>query len=61
MTVDPEAAVTALLDAAGVSPSAPELAALIAAYPSLRAAADALHVLAGSLDEEPAVIFRAEP
>jgi hypothetical protein len=61
VTVDADAAVRAFLDAAGVSPSAEELAALVAAYPSLRATADALHALAGTLDDEPAVIFRAEP
>ncbi len=56
-----EAAVRALLDAAGVSPSPEELHALITAYPSVRAAAAGLHALAAELDEEPAVIFRADP
>jgi hypothetical protein len=60
MTVDSETAVRALLDAAGVSPSPEELAALIAAYPSVRERADALHALARQFDEEPAVLFRAD-
>jgi hypothetical protein len=59
MTVDPEAAVLALLEVAGVTPSADELGALIAAFPSVRTAAAGLHALASELDEEPAVVFRA--
>jgi hypothetical protein len=59
MTVDPEASVLALLDIAGVTPSAKELEAIIAGFPSVRAAAAGLHALATELDEEPAVVFRA--
>ena len=51
-----EATVRALLDAAGLPVSDEEFASLVEAYPTMRAAADALYIEEARY-EEPALIF----
>ena len=54
-----ETAVWAMLAAAGLSPSAEEVAQLTAGYPALRAMADALYQVPEARYTDPALRFRA--
>jgi hypothetical protein len=54
-----EVAVRAMLSAAGLSPPPEEVAQLVAGYPALRAAADALYQVPAARYADPALRFRA--
>ena len=54
-----EVAVRAMLAAAGLSPTAEEVAQLVAGYPALRAAADGLFQVPEARYADPALRFRA--
>lgn len=58
-TVDPATLVTAQLAAAGISPSAEEVATMIAATPGRLAAIEALYAVPGVRYEEPGLVFSA--
>jgi hypothetical protein len=56
-TTTPETTIDALLVAAGLTISAEERAAFIAAYPAHRAALDALYAVPMVKEEEPQLVF----
>ena len=56
-----ETTVQALLQAAGLVPSAEELARLVADYPAHRAALDALYAVPMDKEEEPQTVFSPLP
>ena len=56
---DTETTVRALLAAARLTPSEPEIAAIVAGYPLFRAAVDALHLVPEARYADPALRFRA--
>ena len=58
---DTAATVRALVAAAGLAPSDEEMAALIAAYPDLRARMDAMHALVEARYESPSLVFDPNP
>jgi hypothetical protein len=58
---DPALLVPALLAAAGISPSAEEVAVLIAEFPERATAIDALYAVPEARYEEPGLVFRAVP
>ncbi|TKV61966.1 hypothetical protein FDO65_10700 [Nakamurella flava] len=57
--VDPAALVAAQLAAAGITPSAAEVATMVAATPARLAAIDALYAVPGARYEEPCLVFSA--
>jgi len=59
MDADPAVLVPALLDAAGISPAAEEVAAMIAAFPARAAAIESLYAVPEARYEEPDLVFRA--
>lgn len=59
MSADPQTVVPALLAAAGLSPSAEEVATLVDGYPALLARIDALFAVPGVRYEEPALVYSA--
>jgi hypothetical protein len=59
MSADPTVVVPALLAAAGLSPSAEEVRAMIAEFPGRAAEIEALHAVADARYEEPDLVFRA--
>ncbi|AEA26789.1 hypothetical protein ACFQ34_02410 [Pseudonocardia benzenivorans] len=61
MSADPTVVVPALLTAAGLAPSAEEVAVMIAEYPARAQAIEALWAVEAARYEEPCVVFRAEP
>lgn len=58
-TVDPAALVAAQLAAAGIVPSAEEVAVMVAATPARLAAIDSLYAVPGVRYEEPGLVFSA--
>jgi hypothetical protein len=56
---DPALIVPQLLAAAGISPSAEEVAALVDGYPALRASLDRIQAVEAARYEEPGLIFSA--
>ncbi|MEV4600572.1 hypothetical protein AB0K15_24610 [Amycolatopsis sp. NPDC049253] len=60
MTPDPTTVVPALLAAAGLTPSAEEIALMIAGYPALSESIEKLYAVPEARYEEPGLIFRAE-
>lgn len=61
MDADPTIVVPALLTAAGIRPSATEVAIMIAGYAALAASLDDLYAVPGVRYEEAALFFRAVP
>lgn len=59
MEAAPTTIVPALLAAAGLTPSAEEVALMIAEYPGRAAKLDALHAVPEARYEEPALVFTA--
>jgi hypothetical protein len=58
---DTATTVTSLLAAAGISPDADEVDALIESYPAQRASADLLHTVDGMADVAPVLAFSLVP
>jgi hypothetical protein len=58
---DPALLVPALLTAAGISPSAEEVAFMIAEFAARAAAIEALYAVPEARYEEPGLVFRAVP
>jgi hypothetical protein len=58
---DVESTVRTLLAVAGLTPSEPEIAVLVEAYPSLRAGVEKLHAVAEARYGSPALIFDPTP
>jgi hypothetical protein len=59
--ISDETTVRALLQMAGVSPTEPEVAGMVAGFAGTRALIDSLYTMPGVRYEEPAVIFDARP
>ena len=57
--VDPQILIEAQLAAAGITPSAEEVATMVAATPARLAAIDALYAVPGVRYEEPGLVFSA--
>lgn len=61
MTMDNAAAIEAMLDAAGLKPSADEREALGSLYATFKPGLDALYALPAVRYEAPALVFQAAP